>query len=81
MKQDPFVSPEYKLNNPAIKHDFNKIRLIHSKADAVLLYKEQFIPLQEYLKLDPSRYLVLNRGNHHLRGQETIVLAQIIQWL
>lgn len=81
LKQDPFVAPEFTLSKKNAIQNYGKIRILYSKTDQVLLFKEQFIPLKSSLGLTENQYLVLNRGNHHLRGQETIVLAQILKWL
>ncbi|MHA1673423.1 MAG: alpha/beta hydrolase [Promethearchaeota archaeon] len=81
MSVDSRVSPEgfFTQENAALYRD--RIRLIHARNDQVLNYEDHFLPLQNLLKLPPEHVLVLEEGDHYLRGQETIISAQIKQWL
>ena len=78
---DRLISPEAIFTPKIVKEHREKIRVVFARNDKVLLYSAHFLPLQARLKLSPEHVLVLNKGDHYLRGQETIVASQIISWL
>ncbi len=78
---DRLISPEAIFTPKIVKEHREKIRVVFARNDKVLLYSAHFLPLQTRLKLSPEHVLVLNEGDHYLRGQETIVASQIISWL
>lgn len=78
---DKYIAPRYFLtqdNAPLLR---SRIRLIHARNDTVLNYDSHFLPLQNLLKLPPDHVLVLEEGDHFLRGQETVVVSQVKKWL
>ncbi|MCF2139997.1 MAG: alpha/beta fold hydrolase [Candidatus Lokiarchaeota archaeon] len=78
---DPLISPQAFFTSENSKKYKDKIRIVHARNDNVLLYEAHFLPLQARLKLLPENVLILNEGDHYLRGQETIVLTKILHWI
>lgn len=78
---DRLISPEAVFTPETAKVNRDNIRIIFSRNDRVLLYSAHFLPLQSILKLPPEQVLILNEGDHYLRGQETIAVSQILSWL
>ncbi|MHA1520034.1 MAG: alpha/beta hydrolase [Promethearchaeota archaeon] len=81
MNIDKFISPKEFITQENAANFQDRIRMIHARNDQVLNYEDHFLPLQNLLKLPPEHVLVLEEGDHYLRGQEILVFVQIKRWL
>ncbi len=58
-----------------------KVRLVHTKNDHLVLFQYNFKKMQKDLQL-PSHYILTpEKGDHELRGQETLITERILTWL
>lgn len=77
-EENEFVSPKHFLQENA--ENKNRVFLIHAKNDFVN-YQTQFLANVMAADLPKENTLLFQKGGHELRGQETVVTAQIIRWI
>lgn len=80
-KMESLILPKYIINTINPRDVQNKVRLIHSRDDELLLFGTHAIPIQTRLQL-PFEYVFFPReGGHHLRGQEAVIMERILSWI
>ncbi|MCP4763739.1 MAG: alpha/beta hydrolase, partial [archaeon] len=75
------ISPQFYYDKVSKEDRIAKVRMVHGIDDAFLPFEECFERNQEVLQLPPENYLILKKGGHFFRGQETILTYQIIKWV
>ncbi|MFX0101073.1 MAG: alpha/beta hydrolase family protein [Candidatus Hodarchaeota archaeon] len=73
-------SPRYQIKKLVGRGILEKFRFIHALDDELIPYENSFKLLNEDIKLPEKHYLLLEKGKHNLRGQETLVIAQVVRW-
>ena len=78
LQENKLVSPKYFLQ--AVPENSSRVFLIHAKDDFVN-YRTEFLTNATAAELPKENTLLFQKGGHDLRGQETVAIAQIIQWI
>ncbi|MCP4760553.1 MAG: alpha/beta fold hydrolase [archaeon] len=74
------IAPKYFLKKYS-EEIINKVRIVFARNDKVVLFDEHYEKIQNELKLPKKNVFITTKGGHNLRGQETIVIAKILEWL
>nr|MDO8111993.1 alpha/beta fold hydrolase [Candidatus Sigynarchaeota archaeon] len=80
-KLDEKISPKYYFKMFPPGDARAKVRLVHCKDDKLVLFEDSSAKIIADLELPPDHILLLEKGDHELRGQETIITMKILEWL
>jgi hypothetical protein len=80
-KLEKQISPKFYFERLGTEYCREKTRLVHCKDDKLVLTEASGVKIKQHLQLEDMHCLFLNRGDHGMRGQETIIIVQILDWL
>jgi hypothetical protein len=75
------ISPKFYFSLVDLEYARQKVRLVHTLDDELVNVAASADRIISDLDLPPEHVLLVNKGQHSLRGQETIVTSKLLTWL